>query len=68
MMELTLKDLTIMIEEMKKNNAEKLHLDVSIDSCGYSVESIDFDIWGKWRICKNSIDKKRLICYNDYSK
>ena len=44
-MELTLNDLTFMIEEMKKNNAEKLSLDVSIDSCGYSVESIDFDIW-----------------------
>ena len=58
MMELTLKDLTIMIEEMKKNNAEKLHLDVSIDSCGYSVESIDFDIWKNGEFVKTVLTKK----------
>ena len=58
MMELTLKDLTIMIEEMKKNNAEKLHLDISIDSCGYSVESIDFDIWKNGEFAKTVLTKK----------
>ena len=58
MMELTLKDLTIMIEEMKKNNAEKLHLDISIDSCGYSVESIDFDIWENEEFVKTVLTKK----------
>ena len=58
MMELTLKDLTIMIEEMKKNNAEKLHLDISIDSCGYSVESIDFDIWTNGEFAKTVLTKK----------
>ena len=58
MMELTLKDLTIMIEEMKKNNAEKLHLDISIDSCDYSVESIDFDIWENGEFAKTVLTKK----------
>ena len=57
-MKLTLKDLTIMIEEMKKNNAEKLHLDVNIDSCGYSVESIDFDIWKNGEFVKTVLTKK----------
>ena len=58
MMELTLKDLTIMIEEMKKNNAEKLYLDISIDSCDYSVESIDFDIWENGEFAKTVLTKK----------
>ena len=57
-MELTLNDLISMIEEMKKNNAGKLHLDVSIDSCGYSVESIDFDIWENGEFAKTVLTKK----------
>ena len=56
-MELTLNDLTFMIEEMKKNNAEKLHLDISIDSCGYSVESIDFDIYENGEFAKTVLTK-----------
>ena len=58
MMELTLKDLTIMIEEMKKNNAEKLYLDISIDSYDYSVESIDFDIWENGEFAKTVLTKE----------
>ena len=57
-MELTLNDLTFMIEEMKKNNAEKLSLDISIDSYGYSVESIDFDIWKNGEFTKTVLTKK----------
>ena len=57
-MELTLNNLISMIEEMKKNNAGKLHLDVSIDSCGYSVESIDFDIWKNGEFAKTVLTKK----------
>ena len=57
-MELTLNDLNFMIEEMRKNNTEKLRLDISIDSCGYSVESIDFDIWEKGEFAKTVLTKK----------
>lgn len=57
-MELTLNDLNFMIEEMRKNNTEKLRLDISIDSCGYSIEGIDFDIWENGEFAKTVLTKK----------
>ena len=56
-MELTLDDLILMIEEMKKNKVTRLYLDISMDSWGNSVESIDFDIWADAKFVKTVLTK-----------
>lgn len=56
-MELTLDDLTLMIEEMKKNNVTQLYIDISIDSWDDSVESVDFDIWANAKFVKTVLTK-----------
>lgn len=56
-MELTLDDLTLMIEEMKKNNVTQLRLDISVDSWDYRVNSIDFDIWENAEFVKTVLTK-----------
>lgn len=56
-MELTLDDLTLMIEEMKKNNVTRLNLDISMNSWDNGVESIDFDIWTNEKFIKTVLTK-----------
>ena len=55
-MELTLDDLTLMIEEMKKNNVTQLNLDVSMNGWD-DVESIDFDLWINEKFIKTVLTK-----------
>ena len=55
-MQLTLDDLTLMIEEMKKNNATHLNLDISMNDWD-DVESIDFDMWADKKFIKTVLTK-----------
>lgn len=57
MMKLTLDDLTLMIEEMKKHSVTQLDLDISMDSWDNLVESIDFDIWKDGKFVKTVLTK-----------
>jgi hypothetical protein len=41
---LTRSDLIKMLDEMDKNNADKIKLDIDID-CDYEIRYIDFDIY-----------------------
>lgn len=45
---LTRSDLKMMLEEMDKNNADNINVDVSINGYEYEweLECIDFDIYG----------------------
>ncbi len=45
MMKLTRSDLLMMLEEMDKNNADCIELDVYIYGDNYTLDSVDFDIW-----------------------
>ena len=55
-MQLTLDDLTLMIEEMKKNNVTQLNLDISMNDWD-DVESIDFDMWADKKFIKTVLTK-----------
>ena len=55
-MQLTLDDLTLMIKEMKKNNATQLNLDISMNDWD-DVESIDFDMWADKKFIKTVLTK-----------
>ena len=55
-MQLTLDDLTLMIEEMEKNNVTQLNLDISMNDWD-DVESIDFDMWADKKFIKTVLTK-----------
>lgn len=60
-MRLALDDLSLIIEEMikemNKDNTAQLNLDITVDSCDNSVESIDFDIWANGKFVKTILTK-----------
>ena len=43
-MQLTRSDLVIMLEEMDKNNADSIKVDVCISGYEWNLECIDFDM------------------------
>lgn len=52
MMKLTKEDLNMMLDEMNKNNADCIELDVYIYGYDYELDHIDFDICNSTRYIK----------------